>query len=220
MTDKQVRDEAMTLFLAGHETTANALAWTLLPARAAPRRRARASRPRSTARSAAARRRSPTWRACPTRCQVFKEAMRLYPPAYMVGAPGAARRRPSAGTACRKGESSSSTSSASTAARRYFPEPERFDPERFAPEAEKALPRHAYLPFGAGPRVCIGNHFALMEGQLALATLVAASCRFDLLPGHRSVEPEPLVTLRPRGGLPMRVARRTPAARPALAASL
>ena len=73
------------------------------------------------------------------------------------------------------------------------------------PEAKKARPRHHYLPFGAGPRVCIGQHFALMEAQLALATMVQHA-KVHTLATH--VEPEPLVTLRPRGGLPARVARR------------
>ena len=87
-----------------------------------------------------------------------------------------------------------------------FPEPERFLPERFEVEAEKRLPRLAYLPFGAGPRICIGNHFALMEGQILLAAL-AQRVTFELAAGQRVV-PEPLVTLRPRGGLPMTLRRR------------
>jgi cytochrome P450 len=87
----------------------------------------------------------------------------------------------------------------------YFDAPEEFRPERFAPEHDKRLRRGAYLPFGGGPRVCIGNHFALMEGQLILAAL-AQRLRFVAV-DDRPVVPEPLVTLRPRGGLPMRVAR-------------
>jgi cytochrome P450 len=87
-----------------------------------------------------------------------------------------------------------------------FADPESFDPDRFLGEREKAIPRHAYLPFGAGPRVCIGNHFAMMEGQLVLAA-VAQRVRFEL-PAGTIVEPEPLVTLRPKGGVPMRVRRR------------
>ncbi len=73
------------------------------------------------------------------------------------------------------------------------------------PDAKKARPRHHYLPFGAGPRVCIGSHFALLEGQLALATM-AQMASFTML--HRDVVPEPLVTLRPRGGMPAVVAIR------------
>ncbi len=87
----------------------------------------------------------------------------------------------------------------------YFPNPLAFKPERMLPETKKLRPRHHYIPFGGGPRVCIGSHFALMEGQLALATLVQVAA-FDLV--HRTVEPEPLVTLRPRGGMPANVVLR------------
>ncbi|MCY0725714.1 cytochrome P450, partial [Klebsiella pneumoniae] len=86
-----------------------------------------------------------------------------------------------------------------------FPEPERFRPERFSTEEKQTRPRGWYLPFGAGPRVCIGSHFALLEAQLALATIAGA---VRLTPLRSAVEPEPLLTLRPRGGLPMRIARR------------
>jgi cytochrome P450 len=81
----------------------------------------------------------------------------------------------------------------------YFPEPEVFDPERFTPEREKVLPRYAYLPFGAGPRICIGNHFALMEGQLLIATL-AQHATFTLVPDQH-IEPDPVhnLALRPAG---------------------
>jgi len=92
----------------------------------------------------------------------------------------------------------------------YFPEPMRFDPGRFTPEAEKGIKKHAYLPFGAGPRICIGNHFALMEGHLAVATL-AQRVRLELAPGSRRVEMEPMITLRPKGGIAVRVQRRHPA---------
>jgi len=88
----------------------------------------------------------------------------------------------------------------------YFPEPERFDPERFTPEAEQRLPRHAYIPFGGGQRICIGNSFALMEGHLVLATL-AQHVNFALVPGQR-VELEPIVTLRPKNGIKMKVTHR------------
>jgi cytochrome P450 len=81
----------------------------------------------------------------------------------------------------------------------YYPAPDAFMPERMLPDAKKARPRHHYLPFGAGPRVCIGAHFALLEAQLALATMVQQS-RLRMLATR--VTPEPLVTLRPRGGMP------------------
>jgi cytochrome P450 len=87
---------------------------------------------------------------------------------------------------------------------RFFPEPERFDPERFAPGRVEAIPQHAYIPFGAGPHVCIGNMFAQMEMILAVATVVSRY-RLALLPNSPPVVPEPYVAIRPRGGLKMRV---------------
>jgi cytochrome P450 len=84
-----------------------------------------------------------------------------------------------------------------------WPDPQRFDPERFTPEAEQARPREAYLPFSGGPRTCIGNHFALMEGPIVLATLLRAAS-FALIDDAK-VEPDAAATLRPSGGIPMRV---------------
>jgi cytochrome P450 len=98
-----------------------------------------------------------------------------------------------------------------------FSEPARFDPDRFAGDFERGLPRTTFIPFGAGPRICIGNHFALMEAQIALATIVQ-KVRVELLE-TKPVEPETLITLRPRNGIAMRVRRsvnaRTSTASPA-----
>ena len=84
---------------------------------------------------------------------------------------------------------------------RYFPEPERFDPERFKPEAKQNRPKFAYFPFGGGPRVCIGERFAWMEGVLLLAT-IAQRWRFNLVP-NQTIEPKPQITLRTRHGVKM-----------------
>jgi cytochrome P450 len=89
----------------------------------------------------------------------------------------------------------------------YWRDPDVFDPERFSPEQSAARPKFVYLPFGAGPRQCIGNQFALMESHLVVATL-AQRYRLRLVPKHR-VEPWPLITLRPRYGMPMYIERRT-----------
>ena len=140
----------------------------------------------------------------PYALQVLKEAMRLFPPAPAIGREAAedveiGGHRIPAGTTV--------VISPYALHRRpdYFPDPQRFDPDRWTPEAEARLPRHAYLPFGGGPRICIGNHFALMEGHIVLATL-AQRVAFQLV-GRQRVVPEPLLTLRPRYGIRMSVER-------------
>jgi cytochrome P450 len=204
LDDRQVRDEVMTLILAGHETTANTLAWTfhllLDHPDAAGRLRDELDRVLAG--------RSPTMQDLPNlpyALAVLKESMRLYPPAYVVGR-----------QAIRDVQLGPHTVRAGTLLlvnifgmhhrADLFPDPERFAPERFLGDGEKQLPRGAYLPFGAGARICIGNHFALMEAHLLLAAL-AQRVRFERR-GPAQIAPEPLVTLRPRGGLPVRAVRR------------
>ncbi len=207
MTDRQVRDEAMTLFLAGHETTANALSWTFYLLARHPEARARMEA------ELEALGRAPTLddlKKLPYTLAVFKEAMRLYPPAYIVA------RRSLEDVAIgphlvRKGSIVLVNIIGLHRRADLWPEPERFQPERFLGDKEKQLPRCAYMPFGAGPRVCIGNHFALMEGHLLLAT-IAQRVRFELT-GSDEVELEPLVTLRPKGGIAARAVVRQEEAR-------
>ena len=204
MTDQQVRDEAMTLFLAGHETTANALAWTwyLLAQHSTVYARMEAELENVL------HGRIPTLAdlaMLPYTLQVLKEAMRLYPPAYVI-ARQAVRPVTIGNYALVAGTLCVISSYALHRRAEYFPDPERFDPERFTTEAEQHLTRYAYLPFGGGPRICIGNHFALMEMHLALATL-AQRVHFALVP-EQKVEMEPLITLRPRYGIKLRVTRR------------
>jgi cytochrome P450 len=203
MTDQQLRDEALTLFLAGHETTANALAWTWhllgthpqvgerLRAELAAVLCGRAAGPGDLPRLAYIR-------------AVLAESMRLFPPAWAVG------RQPLedfeiGGFAVRAGTVVLMSPWVTQHDGRFFPQPERFLPERWTPEMEAALHRYAYFPFGGGPRKCIGEHFAWMEGTLVLATL-AQRWRMHPLPGHVPGT-EPRITLRPRGGLPMRAER-------------
>ena len=205
MTDKQVRDEAMNIFLAGHETTANALTWAFYLLGQHPSARERLEREVDAALGG----RTPALAdlgAMPWSLAVFKEAMRLYPPAFVV-ARRALRDVTIRGHHIARNELCIVNIVGMHRRPSYFPEPSRFDPERFLPENEKRLAKQAFLPFGAGQRVCIGNHFALLEGQLALAAL-AQRVRFDLPPGAPRVETEPLITLRPKGGMPMRVTRR------------
>jgi cytochrome P450 len=204
MTDAQFRDEVMTIFLAGHETTASALSWTWYLLSIHPDVRARMHEELDRVLAG----RPPTIEDLSQLAytkQVVQEALRLYPPAWVVGrcpteddriggyfipagslvftCPWVTHRHPD-----------------------FWEGPEGFDPERFAPQRVAERPRFAYFPFGGGPRQCIGNTFALVEAQLVLAT-VAQRWRLDLVPGTR-VQPEALITLRPRGGLPMTLHRR------------
>ncbi|PWT82103.1 MAG: cytochrome P450 [Blastocatellia bacterium] len=199
LTDAQVRDEAMTLLLAGHETTANALTWTwyLL----GQSLRAETGVHEEIARVLASR--LPTiddvdrlsWIG-----QVVTESMRLYPPAWMIG------RRAIAD--CAIGEYFVPARSIVLMSPwlvhrdpRYYPNPDRFEPQRWTPELRAALPKFSYFPFGGGPRQCIGESFAWMELVLVMATL-AQSWRLRLVPGQ-TIVPEPLITLRMKHGVKM-----------------
>jgi cytochrome P450 len=206
LDDTQVRDEAITLLLAGHETTANALAWAGMLLAQHPDVYDRLADEADRALGGRTARFEDLARL-PYAMMVLKESMRLFPPAYIVGR---MTERPVAvgGVELPKGALVFVNVFGMHHRADYFRDPERFDPERFAPDAEKALPKGAYLPFGGGPRVCIGNHFALMEGQLILATL-AARARLTLLT-NAPIRTEPLITLRPLGGVPMRITRRAP----------
>ncbi len=206
MSDAQVRDEVMTIFLAGHETTANALSWALYLLARHPdlyqRLKAEAA--------AVLDGRTPTASDVPRLAfalQVFKEALRLYPPAYLTSRL-AIRDVEIGGHRIKAGTDVIANICTMQRRPEYFPEPDRFDPDRFSAANEKAIPRGAYVPFGAGARICIGNNFAMMEGQLILATL-AQRVDLSLANGANGGEiaPEPLVTLRPLGGVPMRVKR-------------
>jgi cytochrome P450 len=200
MSDKQVRDEVITLFVAGHETTASALAWSLyfLGRDGAAYARARAEAAPFAGRRAT----MADLPALPYCLQVFKEAMRLFPPIYVFGRQAIADVRVGAYD-LRRGTIVIVSPYALHHRPELWPDPERFDPSRFEPAAEEARHRQAYIPFSAGPRTCIGNHFALMEGPIVLATLLA---RADLsLATSGTVEPDMSATLRPKGGVPMRV---------------
>ena len=205
LTEREVRDELVTLFLAGHETTSNALAWTfhlLSTHREAERKLheeidALGGKPPSLA----------DLERMPYGEMVLKEAMRMRPPVFMV-----ARRAREAteigGYPVPAGSEVVVWIYRTHHDPRWYPEPERFRPERFAPAEESKLPKLAYAPFGAGPRACIGKSFAMIEARLLLATLAQ---RFRFEPVSRApVLQEPRITLGPKGGLRMRVKQRPP----------
>jgi len=203
MTDQQVRDEAITLFLAGHETTATALAWTWSLLTKHPDVYAKLRDEVTTALGG----RTPTYAdlaQLPYTARVLKEAMRLYPPVPMV-----VRQTSREVTVGRQTFPTNTrfVISPYTMHRQpaFFPDPQRFDPERFTPEAEAKLPRDAYLPFVDGPRNCIGSSFASMEGQIILATL-AGRVTFTAAPRQRT-EPGVAITLFPRHGVQVKVVR-------------
>ncbi len=206
MSDDQLMAECLTLFGAGHETTATALNWVWYLLCQHPEIYQKVQQEVDGALQG----RTPTYddlARLPYCLQVFKEALRLYPPAYATSrralhdveingyhisknqvvllAPYTLHRRPE-----------------------YFPDPEKFDPERFTPEREKLLPRYAFVPFGAGPRICIGLYFSMMEGHLLLATL-AQRVSFSLVP-DQTITPDPVhhLTLRPTGKVNVIVKRR------------
>ncbi|MBO0726077.1 MAG: cytochrome P450 [Blastocatellia bacterium] len=199
MTDRQLRDESLTILLAGHETTANALTWTWYLLSQHPEIETRfhaevddvlkGELPDAE-----------DFPRLPYTEMVFAEAMRLYPPAWVIG---------------RRALGDYQINGYAIPARtilllspylihhdaRFFPDPFRFDPERWTPEARESRPKFSYFPFGGGPRVCIGESFAWMEGSLVLAT-IAQRFRMRLAPGH-PVEMRPMVTLRPKYGMRM-----------------
>jgi cytochrome P450 len=204
MTPKEVRDQVVTIFMAGHETTSQALSWTWYLLSQHPEAEAKLHDELTTVLEG----RTPRYEDIAdlryTR-MVIEESMRLYPPAHTFGRqpiaadeilghripagaevlimPWLLHRKPS-----------------------LWENPNRFEPERFSPERAAARPRFAYIPFGAGPRICVGAAFAMAEAMLILAT-IAQRYRLHRKPGH-PVEPQGLITLRPRYGLQMQLERR------------
>lgn len=205
MSRTQVRDEIVTFMLAGHETTANGLAWMWYLLSLHPEARERMNAEVDEVLGD----RVPTaddvdrlvWTsAC------FQEAIRLYPPAWVFERE-AVEDDALDGHVIPAGSTLLFPSYLIHRDPRLWPNPEAFDPRRFLPETVHAHPRYAYVPFGAGRRMCVGAGFSIMEATL-IAAMIAQRFELDLVPGTR-VQPEPTVTLRPRDGLPMTVRRRS-----------
>jgi len=205
LTREEVRDQLVTLYLAGHETTSNALTWAFHLLSHEPDAEARLHEELDAVLGG----RLPTAEDLPRLRwteQCFTEAMRLYPPVYVVSRK--AREEVEIGEWTLPAGSEVVIWIWHTHRDpRFWDEPWACRPERFSPEAREGRPRLAYLPFGAGPRACIGKVFAQWEGTLALATIAS---RYRLEGTGRSVELNPRITLAPAGGLPMRVRRREP----------
>ena len=206
MTDRQLHDEIMTLFLAGHETTANALSWTWLLLGQHPEVEEKLVEELRRVLGG----RAPTPSVLPRLTyteMVLREAMRLYPPVWVIGRRALAPFR--LGNYELPAETNVVMSQLITHRdAKYFPEPERFDPDRWRPNDPRnlSLPRFAYFPFGGGPRVCIGAGFSMMEAVLLLAT-IAQNFKLTLVPGQ-TIEKLPSVTLRPKSGIRVVLHRR------------
>lgn len=205
MSDKQLRDECKTMFLAGHETTALTLSWTLWLLHHHPDAKAKLQAELAQVLAG----RTPTPADLPHLRyteRVLQESMRLYPPAWTLEREATCDVE-IGGYHIPKGHNILISQYAVQRDPRWYPDPERFDPDRWENDLLKRLPKFAYFPFGGGPRLCIGQQFAQMEAMLMLATILQ---RVDLTltPGQRIV-PQPSITMRPRYGLKMRVRRLT-----------
>jgi cytochrome P450 len=204
MTDRQLLEECLILFVAGHETTANALAWTWYILCRHPEVVEKIRKEVKTVLGD----QKPTFETLPKLVylsRVLQEAIRLYPPAWILD------RVPIeddhfGDLALPKGRIIGIYTYGVHRSPKYWTDPEKFDPTRFAKEEVKKRPAFAYLPFGGGPRLCIGSNFAWMEMQLTIARMIQ---RFDFeLAEDRVVEPAPLITLQPEDGIRIRVKQR------------
>ena len=201
MTETQLRDEAITIFAAGHETSANALTWTLMLLSQHPET---VKKLRAELREVLGGN-TPTFADLPRlqyTKQVIEEGMRLYPPAHAVGRE-AVEADEINGTKIKKNMIVLLSIFSMHRSELYYKNPEKFDPDRFAPERVKLRAKNTYLPFGAGPRMCIGNHFAMMEMQLILASLLQ-KFDFEFAEGQ-NVEMHPLITLKPKQNIKLKM---------------
>jgi len=204
MTNKQIRDEAMTLFPAGHETTANALTWTfyLLSNNLKVEEKFHSELQEVLGDKSL---KTEDFNNLSYTRKVFTEALRLYPPAWII------IRQPIrdleiGGFKIPKGSTVVMSPFVIHHDPRYYPHPEKFDPDRWTPEMEAILPRYAFFPFGGGQRLCIGEPMAWMEGILILAG-IGQNWKLRHLPNH-PVALDPKITLRPKDGMMMRLEKK------------
>jgi cytochrome P450 len=210
MTDRQARDEAVTLFNGGHDSTSAALAWAgyFIARHPGVQERLRDEL------AAVLGGRAATFDDLPRLTfteMVVKESLRLCPPTSALFTREAITEVELGGYRLSRGSLVALSPYITQRDPRWFPEPERFDPDRFGPGRVEDIPEYAYFPFGAGPHVCVGNTFAMMEITLVVATLVQRF-QLELMPGQENLEPELKVSLRPRGGVWVKPFARVPAA--------
>ena len=205
MTDEQLRDEVMTIFLAGHETTANALTWTYYLLSENPLIETRLQ---EELYSIFGNSRTPITVDDVPKLQytekLLTESMRLFPPAWALGRQAIDDYKVG-GYSVPKGSIILMSQYVMHRDPRYFPEPDRFYPDRWTEEFRKQLPRFSYFPFGGGIRGCIGEPFAWLEGILLIAT-ICRQWRLKHVPSHK-VELKPLITLRPKYGMQMKITK-------------
>jgi len=205
MTDEQVRDEVMTIFVAGHETTANTMSWIFYLLATHPEAEQKLHDELKSVLGG----RLPTVEDIPNLTYVnliISETLRLYPAAWTINRE-VVEPVEIGGHTYEPGDTLMMSQYVMHRQEKYFDDPDEFRPERFAGDLLKRIPAYAYFPFGGGPRVCIGNNFALMEAALLLST-IAQRYRLRLAEPDQKVELEPVVTLRPKNGLPMRLEKR------------
>lgn len=204
MSDQQLRDELLTLFIAGHETTANTLTWVWYLIAQHPEIEQKLYEELDAVTAG----RTPTFQdlmSLKYNEMVIKESLRMYPPAWILV------RQPNAdvevgGYQIKKGTTVFVSPYVTQRDARYYPDPETFMPERFSPDSEKKIPPYAYIPFSGGPRVCIGNSLAMMQMRLIVATIMQ---QFRLRYTHtKPLKPASLITLVPEGGLTLKVENR------------
>lgn len=199
MSDRQLRDEILTFALTGHETVGEALAWTFLLLAEHPEADEALARELGSNGDGT----RPTSYAA----RVVRESMRLFPPTWIYARIAGAEDVLPSGARIPRGATLYLSPYVTHRNPRFWPDPERFDPDRFLPEANDGRPRHAYFPFGSGPHVCIGETLALAQILTVLATVVP-QVRLTLAQ-DQNVVPDPGLTLRPKGGLTMRVEQRS-----------
>jgi cytochrome P450 len=205
-TDEQARDQSMTLLIAGHDTTAAGLTWLFYCLARHPRIATLVHQELDAVLGG----REPNANDLPQLRyteRVVKETLRLYPPAIAVFMRQALADVEIAGYALSRNSLVQMFPYICQHDARWFPEPETFDPDRFLPERQQALPPFAYFPFGGGPRVCIGNTFAMMEMTLVAATLLQ-HLNLELAAGQEDAQPVALMSLRPKGEVTIRWSRR------------